>query len=183
MAAAPWVRTYLGERARRLLDGATLSVAPAELASRARGLVGADPRRLLAELRGSDPLRLIASDAARETIDEVQAAMATVEGYAEHVMDAAAGDLAPNVARLRSAMDERRRARNPAIRLLLWVLGLEAKLRQYEEGKSFADAAAAQAGIAGLNRAWEGPATLPTRPELAEPSAWIARVEGAPVPA
>jgi coenzyme F420 biosynthesis associated uncharacterized protein len=175
MASAPWVRSHLGERARVLLDGAAFRISPTELVGRARAAASGDPRTALAELRSSDPLRLIAPDSARATIDEVQATMSLVEGYAEHVMDAAAGDLAPNVARLRRGMDARREGRSAPIRLLLWLLGLEAKLRQYREGKAFADTVAERVGIGGLNEAWNGPEALPDRHELADPEAWISR--------
>ena len=182
MAAAPWVRSYLGDRARLLLDGAAVRISPAELIDRARGVISSDPRRTLADLRASDPLRLIAPDSARSTIDEVQATMSLVEGYAEHVMDAAAGDLAPNVARLRRGMEARRAGRSAPIRLLLWLLGLEAKLRQYREGKAFADAVAERVGVAGLNEAWSGPDRLPERRELADPEAWIKRAHPSVIP-
>ena len=177
MASAPWVRSHLGDRARILLDGAAFRISATEIAARARAAMASDPRRTLAELRSSDPLRLIAPGSLRPAIDEVQATMSLVEGYAEHVMDAAAGDLAPNVARLRRGMDARREGRGAPIRLLLWLLGLEAKLRQYREGKAFADSVAERVGIDGLNRAWDGPAALPDRRELADPEAWIARAE------
>jgi uncharacterized protein (DUF2342 family) len=49
------------------------------------------------------------------------------------------------------------------------------KLRQYRDGKRFADAVVAAEGIGGLNRAWNGPDELPTLAELAAPDAWMAR--------
>ena len=183
MAAAPWVRPYLGERAKTLLQGAALRISPAELAARARGALSSDPRRMLEAVRESDPLRLIAPESARGTLDEVQAAMSLVEGYAEHVMDAAAGEMAPNFARMRSGMEARREGRSAPVRLLLWILGLEAKLRQYREGKAFADGVADRSGIASLNLAWAGPQALPTNAELSDPDRWIGRVAPADVAA
>jgi uncharacterized protein (DUF2342 family) len=32
------------------------------------------------------------------------------------------------------------------------------------------------AGMHGFNRVWDGPETLPTRAELADPGAWLRRV-------
>ena len=48
------------------------------------------------------------------------------------------------------------------------------KLRQYEQGKRFCDAVAAEAGIEGLNRVWESPEALPS-PERAGGAAQLAR--------
>jgi uncharacterized protein (DUF2342 family) len=50
------------------------------------------------------------------------------------------------------------------------------KMRQYEVGKRFCDAVVERAGVAGLNRAWASPETLPTWPELEAPDRWLARV-------
>ena len=51
------------------------------------------------------------------------------------------------------------------------------KLRQYEQGKKWADAVAALAGIEGLNRVWASPAALPSPGELQHPGHWLKRTE------
>lgn len=175
--SAPWLREHLGSLSRELLAGTTMEVSPSELRERARRLFAGDPRRTVAELRASDPVTLLAPAAAQATISEVQATMAAIEGYAEHVMDAAAGDLGPVVPKLRTAIEHRRQTRSPLLRLISWLLGFEMKLRQYREGKRWADDVAERVGIDGLNGAWSGPDSLPTQPELADPDAWIDRVE------
>jgi uncharacterized protein (DUF2342 family) len=63
------------------------------------------------------------------------------------------------------------------------LLGLELKMRQYEEGKAFCDGVVERAGIAGLNRVWEGPSQLPSAAELRDPGAWLERVGTAPAAA
>ena len=112
---------------------------------------------------------------------ETQATMAAIEGYAEHVMDAAAGPLAPAVADLRTAIERRRQSAGPVTRLLGWLLGLELKLRQYRDGKRFSDAVVERAGIEGLNRAWSAPQALPDALDLADPARWLGRIS-APQP-
>jgi uncharacterized protein (DUF2342 family) len=69
------------------------------------------------------------------------------------------------------------------VRILSWLFGFELKLRQYEEGKRFCDAVVADAGIGGLNAAWDGPGELPEIGELKDPESWIARVLPAPAAA
>ncbi len=175
-AAAPWLRAYIGDLARSLLAEAPVRVPAGEILDRARRIATSDPRRLLDEIRSSDPITLLAPAESAAAINAVQAAMAAIEGYAEHVMDGAAADLGPAVARLREGLDRRRRDRSLPTRLLSWLFGFELKLRQYEDGKRFCDAVVAAAGIAALNSAWERPETLPTVAELNDPNSWVARV-------
>lgn len=179
--AAPWLRGHLAGVARRLLESASLRLDVGELARRARGLAGADPRRVLAEVRAADPISLLAPVEAREQLGRAQTTMAAIEGYAEHVMDAAGPELGEDFGELRAAMERRRSERPPLARLLAWLLGIELKLRQYREGKRFCDGVVAAAGIGRLNEAWAGPESLPSGEELAEPEAWIRRTAGAAV--
>jgi putative hydrolase len=90
-------------------------------------------------------------------------------------MDAIAAQAIPDHARLRAAMDARRRSRSAPERLIERLLGLNIKLQQYELGKSFCDKVADKAGIEGLNRVWEAPDALPTTAELERPGAWLER--------
>ena len=77
---------------------------------------------------------------------------------------------------LREAMERRRRSRSYPERVLQRLLGLDLKLRQYEEGKAFCDAVVELGGIGALNRVWGSPESLPAPRELREPAAWLERV-------
>ena len=55
------------------------------------------------------------------------------------------------------------------------LLGLELKLRQYEQGKIFCDAVVQQGGTEALHHVFSAPSALPTLIELRDPSAWLAR--------
>ena len=181
-AAAPWLRTHLGALTEELLAGASLHSSPQEILARARGVATSDPRRALAALRESDPLTLLATEASRATIAEVQAAMAAIEGYAEHVRDAAAGEIGDVVPQLRAGLERRRQTRSPLVRMLSWLLGFELKLRQYRDGKRFADGVVERGGIDGLNLAWADAASLPSLDELHDPGGWIRRIRPAAAP-
>lgn len=174
-ASAPWLRGHIGGLARKLLAESPARLPAGELLERGRRLA-ADPRRAIAEIRESDPVSLLAPAESVATINSIQAAMASIEGYAEHVMDAAGGALGPALPAMRERLDRRRRERSMPVRLLSWLFGLELKLRQYEQGKRFWDEVAAASGIGSLNAAWAGPQTLPAPAELAAPTAWLARV-------
>ncbi|USZ67732.1 zinc-dependent metalloprotease [Halorussus salilacus] len=109
----------------------------------------------------------------REAFSDLDAAMTAVEGYAELLMDGAFDD---EYADLREKMEARRRGQNPLSKLLRRLLGLGLKRRQYERGKAFFDAVAAERGIEGASAVWDRPENLPTDAELDEPSRWLARV-------
>ncbi len=181
-AAAPWLRGHLSSLARTLLAEAPLRIEARDILAGARGLAN-DPRKLLADLREGDPITLLAPPQSRETIATVQATMAAIEGFAEHVMDVAASELGLAVEELRAGIDRRREGRSTFARVLSWLLGFEMKLRQYREGKRFCDEVVARAGIEELNRAWRGAAELPSAAELASAEAWLARVGSASIAA
>ena len=140
-----------------------------------------DPRNWIADLWSSDPLTLLAAPESRPLLERAQATMAAIEGYAEHVMDAAAPALGEDFGGLRAALDHRRQHRPPLARTLSWLLGMELKLRQYRDGKRFCDEAVALAGIEALNGAWEAPDALPTLAELNDPAGWLRRRALSPV--
>ena len=60
--------------------------------------------------------------------------------------------------------------------MILRILWLELKLRQYTVGKAFCDVVIGEAGIEGLNHVWRAPEALPTLAELEQPQRWLRRV-------
>jgi len=106
----------------------------------------------------------------------LQATMAMVEGYSEHVMDAVGAEQGPAFGELRERLERGRDQRGPIEALLARLLGLDLKLRQYRQGKAFCDEVAESRGIETLNRVWSEPAALPRPSELEHPRRWIARV-------
>jgi coenzyme F420 biosynthesis associated uncharacterized protein len=172
-AGVPWLQGYLAGLVAELMRSAEVRMdAPRgglRLPSRAQ--LG----RSLRAARAGDVVGILASPAERETLDRVQAAMAVVEGHAEHVMDAVAPDLLPSLAKLRGAMDRRRRSRSGLAQVLGKLLGMEMKLRQYEQGKAFCDAIVEHAGPAALPYLFSSPEALPTLEEITDPARWLAR--------
>jgi coenzyme F420 biosynthesis associated uncharacterized protein len=139
------------------------------------GLDVPDPGQLAERFREGGLAALVQTDEQRGLMDRMQAAMAVVEGHAEHVMDALAPELVPQHEGLRAAMDARRNSRSAPERVLMRLLGMEMKMRQYKLGKAFCDAVVAEGGMPLLNRVWDGPESLPTLAEIERPHDWIAR--------
>jgi coenzyme F420 biosynthesis associated uncharacterized protein len=171
-AGVPWLQEYLAGLVAELMRSAEVRMdAPRGLRLPSRAQLG----RSLRAARDGDVVGIFASPGERETLDRVQAAMAVVEGHAEHVMDAVAPDLLPSLAKLRSAMDRRRRSRSGLAQVLGKLLGMEMKMRQYEQGKAFCDAIVERAGPAALPYLFSSPEALPTLEEINDPARWVAR--------
>lgn len=168
----PWLRGHLAGLVGELMEA--LQVNPRSLLR----LPDVDDVKKLVERVCEDGVATFAiGPERREQLDRVQAFMAVLEGYAEHVMDAVGQDVLDDLPALRASLQRRRHARGGLLKLLERLIGMDMKLRQYEQGKAFCDHAVALAGIEGLNRVWDGPASLPSLSELDDPAAWLARTE------
>ncbi|MGN6188493.1 MAG: zinc-dependent metalloprotease [Conexibacter sp.] len=171
-AGVPWLQSHMAAMVRDLLSHAEVRID----ARRALRLPGTDDlKRLAAAVRSGDIVALVASEQERATLERMQATMAVLEGHAEHVMDAVGAPLLPSLPKLRAALEERRRSQSAPARLLARLLGLEMKLRQYEQGKRFCDAVVREAGVQALNRVWIAPEMLPSSAELDAPLRWLER--------
>jgi coenzyme F420 biosynthesis associated uncharacterized protein len=169
----PWLHGYVAGLVRELLGKAELRMDSKRKFSLP---TSTEMKRVVAALRRGDLVSIFTSKAERETFDRVQAVMAVIEGHAEHVMDAVAPDLLPSLPQLRAALDRRRKTQSGLSRLFAKLLGLELKLRQYEQGKAFCDAVVDRVGAGGLQHVFSGPEALPTLQELQDAPAWLRRV-------
>jgi coenzyme F420 biosynthesis associated uncharacterized protein len=169
----PWLRPHLAELVGELLAG--LELDPRSLL---RLPDPRDLRSLLDKVRKDGIAALALGPERRVVLDRLQSLMAVLEGYAEHVMDAVGAEVIADLPRLREALQRRRHERSGLLRVLERVIGMDLKLRQYEQGKAFCDAVVERAGVSALNRVWEGPTRLPTPAELDDPGGWLARSAG-----
>lgn len=174
----PWLGGHVRGLAAELIDGAVEDLDAGSLGRAGRELLRS-PREFVGALLRGEIARLLADERRRDQLDSLQATMAVIEGHAEHVMDAAAAALGDDLGELRSRLDERRSRRGGLGDLLSRLLGLEAKLRQYELGKAFCDEIASRGGTAALVTLWESPQQLPTIAELEQPDLWLERTEAA----
>jgi putative hydrolase len=104
--------------------------------------------------------------------------MSLLEGYSNHVMNAAGARILPNFAEIHDRFERRGERRGAVERAILRLTGLDLKMEQYAAGERFADAVITQRDRAFLNRVWTGPEMLPSLAEIRAPEAWIDRIEG-----
>ncbi|WP_181010482.1 zinc-dependent metalloprotease, partial [Streptomyces sp. SM14] len=120
---------------------------------------------------------LVQTPRQREILERLTAVMSLLEGHADYVMDGVGPQVVPTVAEIREKFTQRRQAGAGRLdRVLRRLLGMDAKLRQYRDGERFVRAVVDQAGMAGFNKVWTSPNTLPTKDEIAKPEEWVARV-------
>jgi len=117
---------------------------------------------------------LFASPAQREVLDRVQALMSLLEGHGHVIMDRIGARELLTQRRMSDVMKARRKDARTAT--LLKLIGMEMKLKQYELGESFILQVEREAGFSALDRAWQGPESLPTLAEIDDPATWLARV-------
>lgn len=174
--AVPWLRAHVIAEVHAFLE--ETDVDPAALLKRLGAAVEA-----VGEAFRSDPttsggslLEAVQTPAQRAILDRLTAVMSLLEGHADVVMDAVGPDVIPTVADIRARFQIRREGSGRLDQVVRRLLGLEAKMAQYRDGARFVRAVVDRVGMAGFNRVWDSPQTLPTRAEIADPDAWVARV-------
>ena len=96
--------------------------------------------------------------------------MTLVEGHGDYVMDAVGPAVVPSVADIRAKFSARRGSAGRMEQALRRILGIDLKMKQYEQGSRFVQTVVEQAGMETFNKVWTSPETLPTPAEIAEPA-------------
>ena len=124
-------------------------------------------------------LERVMSPTQLESFRRTQALMSLLEGYSNHVMNAAGERLLPGFRQIHDRFERRNEGRTAVERAIMRLTGLDLKMEQYEAGERFVTAVIAERGKDFLNRVWEGPDRLPSLDEIRAPSSWIARMGAA----
>ena len=163
------------------------------LVEQSLGAVDPDPKRFIAALRravdqvraGHNPLddggivALLAGPEQHAVLQQVQGLMSLLEGHGDVTMNRAGAGLVPEADRFHRTLHARRGQVTGPVRVLQKLIGLEAKMRQYEQGERFIAEVERAGGPGLLDRVWESPDRLPSLTEIRDPAAWVARVQAA----
>jgi coenzyme F420 biosynthesis associated uncharacterized protein len=173
--SVPWLRPYVQRQMTDFLLASDLD--PASILNRLRAAADA----VTGAVRGSDGGSLIEamqSQRQREILGRLTAVMTLVEGHGDYVMDAVGPAVVPSVEQIRAKFNARRTSGNRVEQAIRRILGIDLKMRQYQQGAAFVHAVVEQAGMETFNRVWTSPETLPTRDEFTSPHLWLERVAG-----
>lgn len=172
----PWVRDYMNSMLGKYFDSVS-----ADLLGIRRNPTGALDfvQRVGSNLfRNGSAIDAVMNAEQRDIFGQLQALMCLLEGYSNHVMDQVGSQLLPSYPTMKARFDERNKNRSFAERLFARLTGLDMKQEQYVLGERFVSEVARRRGIDFVNRAWEGPQSLPTMAEIRDPGSWIARLGG-----
>ncbi len=122
-------------------------------------------------------LGAIQSDRQRELLPRLEALVAVIEGYVDHVMDHIGGHLISSYDRVTEAVRRRRVEAASSDRFVERLLGLELTQDRYDRGTRFIDGVVERAGEESLERLWQNEAELPTPAEVDAPGLWLARID------
>ena len=153
-AAHPWLRSYMEESMKVLIDSVTRK---GNTVARFAAFAGVLPAQW-------------------RVMRHVQGTMSVIEGYSNLVMNRLGRKLLPGFDRLEQAYRERSSGKS-ALEVLIWKLtGLDLKLQQYKRGEAFCQAVFDRHGMEVLNRVWGGPESMPRLNELGNPESWYRRM-------
>jgi putative hydrolase len=114
--------------------------------------------------------------AQRAALTRLETALALIEGWVCHVVDAAAVDRLPNVVRLGETFRRRRAAGGPAEQTFAALVGLELRPRRLREASVLGAALTEHRGIGGRDSLWGHPDLLPGEEAFGDPDGF-ARVQ------
>ncbi|HEX9622848.1 MAG TPA: zinc-dependent metalloprotease [Streptosporangiaceae bacterium] len=175
--SVPWLRPYVQEQMTEFLLASDLD--PASILNRMRAAADA----VSGAVRGGDGeslIEAIQSPRQREILDRLTAVMTLVEGHGDYVMDAVGPAVVPSVEQIRAKFNSRRSSANRGEQVIRRILGIDLKMRQYQQGSAFVKAVVEEAGMSTFNLVWTSPETLPTKEEFINPTKWLERVGGLP---
>jgi len=128
----------------------------------------------------SDPevlLGAMSSDQQRATAPRLDALVAVIVGYVDHILDTIGNGLIGSYRVLAEAVRRHRLEADQAEVFVARLLGLSIGQDQIDRGKSFVAGVIERDGDAGLARLWESARCLPTPAEVDAPGLWLARIE------
>jgi coenzyme F420 biosynthesis associated uncharacterized protein len=177
----PWLRPHFLQLVNGLVDEAQpdperMREGLRRLATLRRGSSGQDGQDLLGE---GGLAAVFATEHQRELIAQVGGMMSLVEGHGDVTMARAARGHIPDADRFAVVMHHRRRNVRGMARLIQRLLGIEAKLAQYQAGEDFIAQIEAERGSRAVDRIWERVEHLPSMAEIRDPRSWLERVPAA----
>jgi putative hydrolase len=171
--ARPWTREHL---LRSLSDfTSTLDPDLSGLRNKMEGMDPSDPSAMQAILGGDEGLfETVLDDEQRLKLARIQAFVASAEGYGDHVTHTLGRKLLGSYGQISEAM-LRHRETEDADPVFERLLGIEVKREHLQLGREFCDRVASETSEDLLARMWDSPESLPSMPELSEPTLWMAR--------
>ena len=143
------------------------------------GLEGLDPASLtdpeaLATALGSGMFDVPPTADQQRALGRLETLLALVEGWVDHVVDAAAVGHLPSAAALRETVRRRRATGGPAEQTFASLVGLQLRPRRLRDAATLWQALGTARGMEGRDALWAHPDLLPTAADLDDPDGFVA---------
>ncbi len=127
-----------------------------------------DPEVLLGAMQSPEQLALV---------PRLDALVAVIVGYVDHVLDVSAGRLIGSSSQIAEAARRHRVEADQSDAFVARLLGLTLTQAAVDRGAAFVDGVVERAGEDGLARLWQDEKFLPTPAEVDAPGLWLARID------
>jgi coenzyme F420 biosynthesis associated uncharacterized protein len=169
----PWLRPHFLSLVNALLD--QVEPDPEQMKKGLRSFV--EDRRAGRELIAEGGLAMLfATDAQRQLLDQVGGMMSLVEGHGDVTMTRAGVGHVQHAEQFQRVLHDRRTNVKGVGRLVQRLIGIEAKLAQYQAGEEFIAVIEEERGQRAVDLIWEDVSHLPTMAEIRDPASWLDRV-------
>lgn len=122
-------------------------------------------------------LGAIQTDEQRSMLPRLEALIAVIVGYVDHVMDTIGSGLIGSYSMITEAIHRRRVEADESDRFVARLFGLEISQSVCDAGTRFVDGVVERAGFDALDPLWKDAKFLPTPAEIQAPGLWLARIE------
>ena len=170
----PWLRDHFLGLVNQTLD--TVDPDPEILREAVKRIIEAKKNGEDAFADGGIP-NLLTTPEQRETLNQISGMMSLLEGHGDVTMDRAGADHIPSAEYFAKTLRDRRNSAKGFSRIFQKIIGLEAKLNQYQAGEAFISAVEQVGGKGLLDKAWDKPENLPSMEEIQMPELWINRID------
>jgi putative hydrolase len=176
--AVPWLEAHVQSLVARFASGTVVDPARLEEITRElmTGVDPDDPEGLRSAMERASGFRIEPTADQQRILERLQGVMCLVGAWARHEVARAADGRVPSIDRIAEVQRRRRATRGDGEDLLAVLLGLDLQPDDEGVGERFVVAVEHALGPEGLRRALEHPENLPDATELADPSAWVARM-------
>ena len=122
-------------------------------------------------------LGAVQTDEQRALLPRLEALIAVVVGYVDHVMDEVGTGLIRSYPMITEALRRRRVEADESDRFVARLFGIEIGQPTYDAGAAFVDGVVERGGFDALEPLWRDERFLPTPNEIDAPGLWLARID------
>jgi putative hydrolase len=168
----PWLRGQLMSAVEAYAQG--IAIDTDKMESAMASVDPTDPESLQNALSGG-LFEQEDTPAQRASLARLELLLALIEGWVDHVVDAAATAHLPSAAAMRETVRRRRATGGPAEQTFATLVGLELRPRRLREAAALWAALTEARGIDGRDDVWRHPDLLPDSDALGDPAAFATR--------